>query len=77
MLYVGGRPGTKRFQLKGSIRNLFVGSGAFQYDNVKQLHHDAFDGDGSLRLETTSTHYCLPFVSSNERCIVGDKNDFK
>uniref|UniRef100_A0A1X7TLR0 Uncharacterized protein n=1 Tax=Amphimedon queenslandica TaxID=400682 RepID=A0A1X7TLR0_AMPQE len=76
ILYVGGRPGTKRFQFKGSIRNLFIGSGAFQYDNVKQLHDDAFDGDSSLSLETTDTQYCLPYISSNERCIVGNNNDF-
>ncbi|XP_019858829.1 PREDICTED: protein eyes shut homolog [Amphimedon queenslandica] len=77
ILYVGGRPGTKRFQFKGSIRNLFIGSGAFQYDNVKQLHDDAFDGDSSLSLETTDTQYCLPYISSNERCIVGNNNDFR
>uniref|UniRef100_A0A1X7SX32 Kazal-like domain-containing protein n=1 Tax=Amphimedon queenslandica TaxID=400682 RepID=A0A1X7SX32_AMPQE len=76
ILYVGGRPGTKRFQFKGSIRNLFIGSSAFQYDNVKQLHDDAFDGDRSLCLDTTDTRYCLQYIGSNERCIVGDK-DFR
>lgn len=74
---MGGRPGTRRFQFKGSIRDLFIGTGPFQYDNVEQLHRDAFDGDGSLNLETPSSHYCLPYVLTGQRCIVGDNNDFR
>lgn len=74
---MGGRPGTKRFQFKGSIRALFIGTGAFQNDNVERLHEDAFDGDGSLHLETPSTRYCIRYVNTNERCIVGDNMDFR
>jgi Notch-like protein len=76
ILYVGGRPRTQRFQFRGVIRNLFVGTAPFQPDAIEQLHKQSIAEGSSFSLTTPVTRYCSRYINTGGRCIVGSV-DFK
>ena len=79
ILYVGGRPGTKLFRLRGTVENLIVITAPIQEDIIMNLHRQGLDG--TVTLEPPTSHYCYQYKSVGEACIVGDEdlndNDFR
>lgn len=81
LLYVGGRPSTRRFRFEGRISNLFVGSAPLTAEKIAILHREAMAGGtiNPVTISDSAVHYCTPFITDFEPCFVNsfDENDFR
>ena len=75
MLYVGGRPGTRRFRFDGTIRYLAAQDTVLSHDEISKMHNDMFGITTSTTIGIVN--YCINYSVAGQECRLGDSTDFR
>ena len=74
-LYVGGRPGTRRFRFDGIIRYLVAQDTVLSHDEISKMHNDMFEITTSTTIGMVN--YCTNYSVAGQECQLGDNTDFR
>jgi len=74
-LYVGGRPGTRRFRFDGIIRYLAAQDTVLSHDEISKMHNDMFGITTSTTIGVVN--YCTNYSTADQECQLGDSTDFR
>ena len=74
-LYVGGRPGTRRFRFDGIIRYLVAQDTVLSHDEISKMHNDMFGTTTSTTIGMVN--YCTNYSVAGQECQLGDNTDFR
>ena len=72
MLWVGGRPESRGFDFRGTIRDLFVSNEVMSYDVIKLLCAESLSGTYS---ESKVSRYCFQLSESGKYCHANNRED--